>query len=92
MPFDTTDFNNGMNEFEISVYPNPANDAVKIAMDWSKIEKVTISNFSGVVVKTIAADQVFEKEIDISDLPAGLYLIKVKLQNGSVVAEMLVKQ
>ena len=55
----------------LNVYPNPANDMVRIE-GLESLTEVRIYNSIGVMVKSLTTD----KEINVSDLSAGLYLIQ----------------
>jgi len=64
----------------VKLYPNPANDILFISSD-AKLSKVEVFNLLGqsVMSKTINSKQ---SELNISDLDAGMYLIKVYGENG----------
>lgn len=61
---------------EITLYPNPAENYFCIGGDFVE---ATIYSVSGNVVKNIPAGM---KNVDVSDMPAGFYLLKVKLADG----------
>lgn len=61
----------------ISVYPNPAESRITVKVNCNLSNSlVSIFNSTGALVKTeyMSSD---EKEINISELPAGIYIIKV---------------
>ena len=64
----------------VKLYPNPANDVLFISSD-AKRSKVEVFNLLGqsVMSKNINSKQ---SELNISDLDAGMYLIKVYGENG----------
>jgi hypothetical protein len=80
----------GINEQDtpgISVFPNPANDLltleVKQGYDYS-IETIEIINPAGQTVIKIKQNLLTEQtQIDISQLTDGIYILKLKMQNGS---------
>jgi hypothetical protein len=55
----------------LSVYPNPTTGVINIS-DLSGVNLITVSNVMGQVVKTFSAND----SIDISDLPAGMYILQ----------------
>ena len=58
----------------VNLYPNPASD--KLYLEGIKEEyKISIYNATGMMVKTITLQG--DSEINISDLPAGLYLVRM---------------
>ena len=71
----------------ISVFPNPANDLltleVKHGFDYT-IESIEMINPSGQIVIKIKQNLVAEQtQIDISQLTDGIYILKLKMHNGS---------
>lgn len=73
---------------KLSVYPNPFRDVLNI----SEIEKVTsvmISDVSGRVVRTIDNPT---KEINLSFLNSGLYLVTLRLKDGTQYTVKAIKQ
>ncbi len=72
-----------------SLYPNPAHDHLSMKAD-TPIEKVILTNMAGQVVKewTIGAKSY---TVDISQLPAGIYLLKVQI-NGEQGTYRLIKE
>ena len=75
---------------KVKVYPNPANDVINIANAVDSIEKVTITDLNGRVVKTVVLG-VNEAQINISDLSQGVYLLNAT-SNGATVTEKIVKK
>jgi hypothetical protein len=77
----TTDVRTHSIDNHIRVYPNPSSDQLKIQTD-SYIEKVSIYNLTGQMVKDVQTREEKNAIIDISDLSPGIYLVKVKSSNG----------
>ena len=73
----------------VSIYPNPAHNVIVITS--SNITSITIANTIGqmLISKNGNAD---EMSIDISSLPAGIYLVTVICDNGSRAVSKIVKQ
>lgn len=84
-----TSFNNFTNEnpfateigneenTQVIIWPNPASEMINIAINnGSRFGKVRIYNMLGSLVKVVKIDGT-GKEINISDLPAGSYIISV---------------
>ncbi|MCS3869578.1 hypothetical protein J3D55_002494 [Chryseobacterium ginsenosidimutans] len=63
----------------IKIYPNPFKDVLNIS-EIEKVKSVTISDVSGRVVKTIDNPS---KEINLSFLNSGLYLVTLRLKDGT---------
>lgn len=71
---------------KVSVYPNPTKDFVNIDSS-SKVTKVTIFSVDG---KQLAEDS--STKINISKLPAGVYLMKIDFADGKSSTQKIVKQ
>ncbi len=63
----------------VKVYPNPFKDTVSIS-DIEKVRSVSISDVSGRIIKTVENPS---KEINVSTLNSGLYLLIIRMKDGS---------
>ena len=71
------------------LYPNPVTNTLNIQnLDTKTIEKVSIYNLIGQLVKTTEGSQ---KAIDVSDLSNGTYLVKVQTNEG-IIDRKIIKQ
>lgn len=61
---------------QVAVYPNPASNVLNVAA--SNIQEVRVMNLAGQVMLRTAASQ-----INVTELPAGTYLIQVTTDNGT---------
>ncbi len=75
------------NNLDLSIYPNPTNNFVNIVTTES-IEKIEIYDILGKIVKT----QNKAVNVDLSDLPEGLYALKVTTINGKIATKKIVKK
>ncbi|MBB6330639.1 hypothetical protein HNP24_001589 [Chryseobacterium sediminis] len=64
----------------ITVFPNPFSDVITFS-DISKVKSVSVSDASGKAVKTIEKPS---SQIYLNDLKAGLYLVTLKMMDGTV--------
>ena len=71
---------------KVSVYPNPTKDFVNINSS-SKVTKVTIFSADG---KQLAEDS--STKINVSKLPAGVYLMRIDFIDGKSSTQKIVKQ
>ena len=77
----------GENSVEkIAIYPNPAKDFVNINTN-SKVSKVTVFGTDG---KQLLEDS--NSKINVSKLPAGVYLLKIDFADGKSSTQKIVKQ
>ena len=63
----------------VSLYPNPASDVIRIE-GMEGIHDICIFNLMGQVVKTATLQE--NEELNIGELPAGLYLIRIDNQHA----------
>ena len=80
----------GLEESSISIYPNPANEAIQFetAIQANSIE---IINMAGKVLQHIEL-QSNKKTISIAFLEAGTYFLKVEYPNGRISNQRFIKQ
>lgn len=80
----------GTEEFDlnlVNIYPNPTVNLLKIE---SKIpvSQIQLISFEGKIIRKYKADT----ELQLSDLPAGVYILKVQLANGKTEVKKLIKK
>jgi hypothetical protein len=62
----------------VNIYPNPANDFINVeVINGHRVGTIRIYNTVGALVKSIDMNG-SEKEINISELPTGLYIISIE--------------
>ena len=87
------DTSNLVNDIDIdntcNIIPNPAKDRLKVISQF-KVKDIDIYNISGVKIKTIEINS-YEKFVDISDLKAGTYIVKLHTPRGIATKKILVE-
>lgn len=73
----------------IKCYPNPALNQLTISAK-SEITEVIVRNLVGQYIKSIKVNSL-EKTIDLSDISTGNYFVTVKLVNGELSTQKIVK-
>ena len=71
------------NDEDISVYPNPVADRLFIR-DYSNVKNVLVSNLTDQTVFNSDAFSTGNGFIDLTDLPRGIYIVKISRKNGSL--------
>lgn len=66
------------NKTEISIYPNPFTDILRIS-DVKGVKSVSVSDVAGRLVKTMKP----AAELNVSDLKTGLYIVTLNMEDGS---------
>ena len=75
-------------EKEISVYPNPFTDVLNIA-DVKDVASVTITDMAGRTVKTFAKAT---EQLHVGELKSGMYIVTLKMKDGSSKAVKAIKR
>ena len=68
---------------QISIYPNPATDYIKLSDD-DLVANISISNMLGRKMRTFDINK--SDRYEIGDLPNGLYLIQIVGKNNKILA------
>ena len=74
--------NNKFANNALVVSPNPAKDFVNVTGDNTTINSITISDLNGRVVKSLSFEGVSSKQVNISDLSAGVYMMNISSNKG----------
>lgn len=83
----------------LAIYPNPAVDFTEFSLDIDqrmftnvpKITEIEISDLSGKVVKTQKLTPVDTLKMDVSNLDAGIYFVKIICNYGETYTGKLMK-
>ena len=79
------------NEIEnISIYPNPSRDFVKLTAQGSQLTAVKVYNCLGMMVEEIEVNA-NEAEINISEYNTGIYFFNVMTESGNVIKKVVKK-
>jgi len=73
------------------LYPNPASNLLFIKSRKADISEVVISDLSGRILKKVTGSD-FTESINVSDLVSGLYVVRVKDNNGKVYNQKVIKE
>ncbi len=71
----------------VTIYPNPTAALLNIESE-VPVKQLQLISFEGKIVKKFAAS----KQIDLSDLPKGVYVLKVQLENGKTEIKKIIKK
>ena len=82
---------NGAEDGTFSLYPNPANKELNIALQGTEVNEVVVIDIYG---KTVARTNVSEgnNTLDISDLSAGMYFVQLRADNNVKATQKIVKR
>ena len=71
----------------VSIYPNPTEGILTVASDY-QVESIKIYSLLGQLIKANS----LKSAIDMSSLPKGVYLAEIKLNNGQIMNEKVIKK
>ena len=79
-------------EITPDIYPNPATESILIDLEGiRKHVSVEIYSLAGYLIKQIRTDNTDKIEININDVPNGMYLVKIKLDSTFFNKMLIVK-
>jgi Secretion system C-terminal sorting domain len=87
------DISSEVNNFNISIFPNPSNDIITIKVEntLNKDLKVDIVTMDGKKLKTVSISNLETQQIDISNLSKGIYLTNFYANNILIANKKIVK-
>ncbi len=65
-----------------SIVPNPASDFLDIKLEQPTVGQFEIWNLDGKQISTTDVGLIYSKSLNISDLAKGMYILKIKTENG----------
>ncbi|UII21113.1 T9SS type A sorting domain-containing protein [Fulvivirga ligni] len=88
-------FNEAVRALEVTAFPNPATDQLNVRIDGFGSDEVTVelTDDRGMAVYTNTFDSSFENvaQINVSNLPSGLYIVTLKTSIYNLTTRVLVK-
>ncbi len=77
---------------KFSIFPNPAHDVINFSnAENVTVDKVTISDINGRLVKSEHIKAVSESRIDVSDLQPGIYFLTLSTNEGMITKKIIKK-
>ncbi len=88
--YDLVNAEEWQNKLLMQVYPNPANQTLMIELSGTDGKGIIeMINLDGKVQKTVVLNQTNTVEMDISNLPAGVYIIKWQAGQVSIIERLI---
>ena len=75
---------------ELKVYPNPTYGSVTVQHESTLIERVTVTDLYGRTVAIIHVND-YQGNLNLSGLPAGVYLLNIEFENKDIVTTKLLR-
>ncbi|MEX0968491.1 MAG: PKD domain-containing protein [Bacteroidia bacterium] len=79
-----------INESQIRVFPNPAQDAVWIrGSESQEISQLRVLNMHGQIMLEQTAGTVGDVQLNVGNLPRGIFILNLTMNNGDIVSKRL---
>lgn len=78
------------NEINLSIYPNPTTNHVWISLSRFENSSYEIYNIQGKLIKTSTKLYTPQTRIDLSNIPKGVYLIKVRSEKNTIIEKLII--
>jgi hypothetical protein len=80
-------------DIQLEIFPNPSTDRVTIKSN-ERIDHVNIYSLTGQQMEAVSstANLLAGQSFDVSTYPNGIYLVKVKFNDGSLLSRRIIKQ
>jgi hypothetical protein len=75
---------------KIVIYPNPTNSTITVSTDGGKIRSLEIVSLDGKLIMSVKVDDA-KREIDVSQLSNGMYLLSVVTSEGKLLTSKFIK-
>lgn len=77
-----------INGNELEIYPNPTSHILTLKFpNPARIESISITDLKGQKIRNLE----YSKEIDLTGIPSGIYLLKLNLDNGELMKKIVIK-
>ena len=80
-----------VNDNKASVFPNPATDMVQVSLEDITIDKITVLNSTGKVIKEITGIENTQHQIHIQNFTSGVYIIAVESEGKTRIKKIVKK-
>ena len=74
-----------LHEDQLMAYPNPARDFLTVHLNGGRdFQQVSLYSITGQVVKSIGGLETNHAEMNLNDLPNGIYILEVATEDGLI--------
>jgi len=74
---------------QFSVFPNPVSNVLNVSSEKSAITGITVTDLNGRIVKQANVSNLAKADVNVSELSAGVYLVNIKSDKGSVTKKIV---
>lgn len=80
------------NDSPVTIYPNPTNGSFILSANNSSLHTIEVFSVVGELVKTVALPASVSSSIDLSGLPDGTYIVKIKGEEDFFVQKIILQK
>lgn len=73
----------------MNLYPNPASNVVTVNADG--LSQIELLDVSGRMIQNLPVFNLKQADLNISNVPAGIYFVRITIHDGTVVSKRLIK-
>lgn len=77
-------------ENHFSIFPNPASESVSVFIDKAESGTISLFNLNGQKINSVVISNQTNATINVSELPNGIYLLHIALENKSVISKRII--
>ena len=81
----------GISQQTLSLYPNPVKDMLSLSADLVGRTEVKVFDLQGRTVKHFVTNGLSQMRISVSDLPSGVYFVRVKNETSTAMSKFVVE-
>lgn len=74
----------------LKLYPNPTDEIINVSSEFA-LEELLITSMNGVLVREVALAGQTSSQLDLSELPKGMYMAEIITQSGIRTKKLIVK-
>ena len=83
---------NEVDQANIAIYPNPATDLISVRADQDGIQQVQLMDVNGRLIGQVQGTGDSLLKVDLSELPSGVYFVRVQLTSGQELNQQIVRK
>jgi hypothetical protein len=73
----------------LNIYPNPTNGLFTISSKETIVQYTILNQFNRILLNKKSSQNIIQ--VDIQNLPKGIYITKLKLNNGEISTKKIIK-
>lgn len=80
-----------LSENDLKLFPNPTDELLNVSSEFA-MQNLTITSMSGVLVMETAIESKTSHQLDLHEIPSGMYIAEITTENGIRTKKLLIKK